>query len=100
MLLEHELEHRRIHKLHGYGGILEQVGFDWVSRFHFMGRDYETYKKIMVARKGKDDSLRLKDVCATLLYALLTLPTGFFQLIAEFRRFFEWLDDWLARVLP
>jgi hypothetical protein len=91
-LLEHERMHRFYHKNMGYKGVFQHIKHDWETRYHFMGRDYSNYKKIMELKKGKD-GIRFKELGLALVYGLLTIPTLWFQIFASFRSFLEWLFD-------
>jgi len=86
-VLEHERDHRKIHIERGYRGVLHHVILDWKNRASFMTSNYPRFRKFV--KLGRDDSERTKNILSVLVYNVLTLPTGFFQMIALNRMFFD-----------
>lgn len=91
-LVEHEYEHRLIHKRWGFWGFLFHAKHDWVSRFKMMFSDYPQFKKIVDLYKFTRFA-GIKMVGMRFLYGLLTIPTLLFQYAALSRVFFDWIRD-------
>lgn len=86
--LEHEKGHRRIQMKYGFPSALHHAIYDWKSRFNFMNKNYENYKKFMKYKKGQSPT-RVTNLITSIVYSFLTLPTGLFQGIASLRIFWE-----------